>query len=398
MAKPIAKFWKSWKPWILGLLILLVLVFAGNLFLKSKIESTLREVKGLEFSAIEIHLLNGTVALENIYFKKDSGNYHFTAKRAFASYWDKKLELDSFHLVPKYDEKTWSEKIKYRNGRVDLSLPKILVDGLDFKRIYDEQYFWADKVTLEKGILDVWINQNKPVCPACYKPFPQEQLLALEQKITVPEVEVIDSDILIRIYDEGSGRAEFKKVNGIIKNISNDSLEIQKNEIVFADVETRFRNEPALKVHFEFPLNSKAYPYNIDAWVGPMDLVSLNSIFDMDNSFSIKEGNLKTARIRINGNNRIAKGDIEMDYTGLKINLKNEDNKVKGILSGLANFLFFNNKKDDASEGSKKGNIHYPRKRNRSFYHQWVGAIKTGLRSAVMPDLLLPEELDKKEG
>ncbi|MEZ5058354.1 MAG: hypothetical protein R2879_15065, partial [Saprospiraceae bacterium] len=176
------------------------------------------------------------------------------------------------------------------------------------------------------------------------------------------------------------------------------SLEIAKNEIVFADVETRFRNEPALKVHFEFPLKSTAYPYNVDAWVGPMDLVSLNSIFDMDNSFSIKEGHLKTARIRINGNNRIAKGDIEMDYKGLKINLKNEDNKVKGFLSGLANLLFFNNKKDDASEGGKKGTIYYPRKRNRSMYHQWVGAIKSGLRSAVMPDMLLPEELDKKEG
>jgi len=371
----------------------LILILAIN-FVKHKIRSKLDQVPGLEYSALDISLLNATIQVDDLNYQPDSSVYKYQTKHVALDWFGQDLKVDSFRLVPLYRKDNWSQQFEYKKSRLDLRLPQLLASGVNFREALQSKKIKFEKLQLVGGQLEVFIDKNKPLCPDCYKAFPQEKLLKSASIIDIDLIEVKKSNIVVIIEKEDKGKVQFEEVYASIYNVTNDSLKIKENESVKADVITQFMGSTKMEVQFEFLLNSPSFVYRYDAQVAAMDLRKLNDIFTFKRAVNIKSGQMKSANINVRGDNHQASGEMEMVYEDFKIELmKKEKQRPKALVSGLINGLIMRSNNQKEEKDYQKGKIFYKRASNRSIFHQWAHAAQTGMQSILLPDFLLSEEL-----
>ncbi len=207
-------------------------------------------------------------------------------------------------------------------------------------------------------------------------------------------------DYLKHGYGEPLVKFDIHQINIDGYNFSTDPDLMDESKTFQVGGNVMFFNETPVKMDFTFPITDPYNSYDIVGTIDTLPAENLNPI--IKNSFKIRvlSGTFNKMTYTIHGNDTLAQGDFEVDYTGLKlealkINEKDfTDTKRKGFNTFLVNTLA--KKKNDPEKSSfTEGIIYLDRDDHLTFLDFNLNALLSGLVTSVIPEakgFIVPKE------
>jgi hypothetical protein len=176
--------------------------------------------------------------------------------------------------------------------------------------------------------------------------YPHQMLLKADLPISINSIHISGGKLLVsqrskKTGEEGSFR--FRKIHGVIKNVTNDSTEIAANKWCRADLSADFMGGNLLKADFGFDLASSNGHFVTDASINSLPPGDINPTFKALARAELESFHLQKLKYHVEGYDGYAVGDLQMLYRDLKLNVLKEDEdgdlKKKGLISFLANLI-----------------------------------------------------------
>ena len=220
--------------------------------------------------------------------------------------------------------------------------------------------------------------------PGIIKPLAVKMLKKVPYKIAVDTVLVTDANVIYTEVSEKTklaGTIPLTRMNVKLTAVKNfnikptDSLGIVATGYLMDTAWVRLR----VKESYTDTLGS----FLMTMVVKPFDLRILNPVLIPLASAKVESGLLDTISMRAIGRAYLSWGEMQMFYHDLKIRiLKNGDEKKKGILNGLINFLA-NSFVIKNKNTSRTGNIFFIRQRDKSAINYLIKIAMSGMASSV---------------
>jgi hypothetical protein len=260
-----------------------------------------------------------------------------------------KLRVNSFALVPLYDEMTFGKVAGYARERFSINMSDIMLNGIDLPLYISKQELWAKEMAISNGFISVF-NQNglrqKPQENKIGK-FPHQLLQLLNASILVQKIQLKDVNVNYAVYNSESnqkGQISFEHTSGIIKNATNLEKIKAINPIMEVNLNTYLFGQGKLDVNFKFNLTAKDGAFSYNGVLHNFNARVLNQITKPLGLVRINRGNIDKLKFNFEANDLGAKGTVGFSYYDLSVALmKNDPEKdhlvTRGFLSFLANAL-----------------------------------------------------------
>lgn len=258
------------------------------------------------------------------------------------------VSIKDLKISPKYADLTFSRKYKFQKDRYDMSFDKILFNKVDFENLNGKRQLIASSLEIAGAKVGVFLNRELPFPPIDKgRNFPHVALKRLTLNTIIDSIKIHNAEINYTEYNpktQGRGTVVFKRVNGVITNVTNDSVALSKNHWSRANISSLFMGESFMKVQINFNLTDPGAQFNYSGSMGPMNIRVLNKILRPLAMVEIKTGRVGKALFSVHGGYRSATGTLELHYTDLKVGVlaKGDDNgrlKKMGLISLIANAL-----------------------------------------------------------
>lgn len=327
----------------------------------------------------------------------------------------KSLDITGIQMIPMYPELAFSRKYTYGKDRYDLKFNKISLSGVDFALLDAEGALHAHALKVGPAKVNIFVNRELPAVPNIDKArnFPHVALRRLSVPITVDTVKLNNIDVAYTEYNPISqkrGTVYFQKLNGKILNLTNDSVQLVKNNHAVANLSALVMKTSRLNVQIDFNLTAKDAAFSYKGNVAPMNMTVLNPMTKPMGLIEIESGKMQKTDFDIKANASGSHGTVHFYYTDLKIKLLKEGEngmapKKKGFLSFLANNLLIKDANPTKGEPARTANVTFQRTPAASFFNLMWKGIFMGMRETVgigivpvkTPEQSMAQIKDKKE-
>lgn len=317
--------------------------------------------------------------------------YYIKIKHAFVSSKDKRLAIGKISLEPRLGEMAFASKFKKQHERYKLSFDSVLVNNIEFHQLIDNRTIKSDKVELQNGNLEVFLNRAKPVKTGDKgKNFPHLALQRLNWDVIADTVVITSTNIAYAEYNpktEAKGTVKFKNLNGRIFNVTNDSATLAKDATADAYLQTYLMGKGKLDIHIAFNVVDKKGAFSYKGTLGAMSFTDLNVLTKPMAMIATKSGELQSMEFDIKGDVEGARGRLVLKYKDLNIAImKKDDNdklKKSGIISFLANALLVDSANPKGNDPLKIAYPSYRRPPEASFFNLMWKTIFEGLKVSV---------------
>jgi len=305
----------------------------------------------------------------------------------------KKLTIKGLSLKPKYGELAFTRRYKVQKDRYDLNFTKIQFNDVDFIKLNTDQKLNARSVVIGPAQVAVFMSRESlPVAGIDKgKNYPHMALKRLSFPILIDTIRLKSIDVKYGEYNPASkktGEVEFKKLSGNISNVTNDSLQLIKNNHAIADLNTMLMGTGKLNVKINFNLSSDNGAFAYSGSLGKFDLKNLNSLSKNLGLIEIESGNVQHITFNAAGNLRSASGTMTMLYNNLKVkllsdNIDGEGTKEKGLLSFLANTLLVKDENPSKGDLPRTARMNTTRINSGSFFNLMWKTLFVGIKDIV---------------
>ncbi len=345
---------------------------------------------------VEINLSNYQLATPDslYYIKMDNLNFSISKN---------KLLIQQFRLQPRLNFARFYKKVKYAKDRFDLKFNEITLNDIDFNKLLTQQKLYAGTVSIKKAYVAVSNNNAYPRRLSNKTGrFPHQQLLKVALDMRISKIILGDIDLSYSEFDAKSrqtGKIDFRKVNGTIYNVTNDSAALSKNGTMLAKVRTSVFGAAPLNLTIKFYMNSKIGSFDYSGAVGKFNGTVLNRIVRPLGMAEINSANINKLTFNVKANERIATGKMEFYYNNLNVNILKKDEKGQLIklnfASKVANAVLINADNPNKKGEFTVGNVYYKRPATMSFFaFMWQGLF-TGIKESVGVSREREEKLKK---
>lgn len=302
---------------------------------------------------------------------------------------DRHLLLTKVAYAPKMSKAAF---FKQRNQNITmavLNFDTIKFEGLDFKKLIDDQETVAKSLLVKKGSVSLYNDLRYPKKKKSHVGRgPHQQLMQLDALVNIDTVHVDNVDIL---YGETSGTYHqegvitFNAARGIITNVTNDSTALAKDKYMRADLRTRIMNSGNLHAQFGFDMLSKNGAHTYKGSLGAMQATAFNRILKPLLNVEIGSGNVRKVTFDMQATDHRNWGDFRFDYDNLKIRLLGEKDEEgnrsnRRVLSFLVNQIIINDSNPDANEKYHIGKINYRRVPEYTFWKTLWQSLLEGIK------------------
>lgn len=303
------------------------------------------------------------------------------------------LTLRNLNVSLNEDRRTVSRKVGYQKDIFEASIEMVRFKQLTAQSsLYDSLNIEAGFIEIDSLVFDDFRNKNIP--------RPDEPIKPLFNGIvnSIPFPVRVDSVLIRRSYvtyaelaakQETVGAIEFTNINGQISNITNDTLEQKRLEMMKIRLDCGMYGQSNLSFNVDVPYGNRAFFLNAE--LRNIDLVRFNPMILPLTGLEITEGNLDHFQLQMNASFYSSQNRFRFDYSGLKVDLlvasRTEEFKDLGWLSGLANSAVSpdnipgSNGYTDVQSYSTERNI-----RRSPFNYMWL-CIKDGMAIIVPSDV-----------
>ncbi|MGY4383645.1 hypothetical protein ACVWYN_000664 [Pedobacter sp. UYP24] len=318
--------------------------------------------------------------------------YHISLNRLNFSSSKGKLNINSFSVIPRYDEMNFAKVAGNSKERYHIEMSNIDLDGINFPLYIRKQELYATQMNISNGTIDVFNNNSLPANIKIKNgKYPHQLLQQVRAPLTVKILTLKDVNISYAEYDRDSkqkGRITFEKTSGSISNISNVDKIKQKNPYLFANMTTYMMGKGKLDVNFRFDLLESNGQFSYQGTLGAMDGRALNNVTKPLGMVEIKRGKVKRLDFDIKANDQTAKGTLKFAYNDLSVALmkrEEKDNKLvrQGWISLLANAMVINSDNPGRKGVMVEAPVYYQRPDTASFFSFIWRTLFSGIKYSV---------------
>ncbi len=294
-------------------------------------------------------------------------------------------KLDIVTILPKVSDAEFMQRLKLRTPRLKIRMKEILIQKLDLFRALHKKEISMESVIVETARIDVYQNKNLPLSK--HKRMPHELFRSIKPYLNIDTILLRNSNILYTEYHgTEQGQIEFEKVNGVILNITNDTLKMTEATPARIDARAELMGAGLLDLSLQLPLLTPDFRCDYTANLGQIDMTYLNRLVEDQNKFRVETGIAEKMVLKVQVRNGIARGTVEASYNNLKISvLRSKDGSKKKIISVVANMLLRNNNERGDGSPFKVGNVYYRRERTDGILRFIWRSAQTGLMETLVP-------------
>jgi hypothetical protein len=350
----------------------------------------IKKARGVQLSEIEFAFEN----FENRLVR----NYTLTSERVSFNSEENIYSIMYPKMIPS------DEKVKSQNYFI-LHVKQIDIAGINYDSLIDKNILILNKVRISNPKF-TYIRPPQRLQKDTLRELPATTFKNIPFPLHIDTL-MIDQgvfDYLKHGYGEPLVKFDIHQIHIEGYNFATDPDLMDEPKTFTVGGNVMFFNETPVKMDFTFPMTDRLNAYSIKGTIDKLKAESLNPI--IKNSFKIRalSGTFNKMTYTIHGNDTLARGDFEVDYTGLKlealkINEKDfTDTKRKGFNTFLVNTLA--RKKNDPEKSSfTEGIIYLDRDDHLTFLDFNLNALLSGLVTSVIPEakgFIVPKE-ERKE-
>lgn len=326
--------------------------------------------------SLDMRVGSASHLMENGHYELRSTDFQFNLN-------SRDLSIGQFELIPLLDYHELPEAVGQEIDHFEISSQNIHIRGIDVDKWFESEIISFTAIELNGLILEISRDKNHPDKPRTVDPLLNEQFANLEIETSVDSLLWKGGHIIYREMEEGQdkfGEILFDDVDITFVGLQNRN----PDEPVRATAVSKFLGLTDLNVDFEFFLANNA-TQNISGNLGQMDLTELNPIVEPLAFISIKEGNLDSMSFEFTADSRGARGELQIVYDNLSIQILDEEtlegSTTRDIASFLANLIAIRSSNDGSDP--RMGEIELEREEDRSMFTYWWHILRDGLRSSV---------------
>lgn len=302
---------------------------------------------------------------------------------------DQNIMLTNVDYKPKMNKSAY---FKQRGKNITMAVmhfDTLRMEQLNFKKLIEDKQVLMKAVQIKNGFVKLANDKRYPKTPINQVgSSPHQKLMKLKQLLYIDSVLLDNIDIE---YDEFSakfareGKISFSKANGVITNVTNDTLLLNKDKFMRADLKAKVNNSGNMHVQFGFDMLSKSGYHTYKGTLGGMQATSFNKILQPLLNVEIASGNIQSISFNMEGTDHRNWGDFRFKYNDLKISLLNKPGEEKGksskkIISFLVNKLIINDSNPDANGVYHIGKVSYTRVPSHSFFKTMWQSLLDGIK------------------
>jgi len=295
-------------------------------------------------------------------------------------------KLEVVTILPKTTDAAFMQRLKLRTPRLKIRMQEILINHLDLFRAIHQKELNMESVIVESARIDVYQNKNLPL--SRFKRMPHELFRSIKPHLNIDTILLRNSNILYtEFHGEQEGQIEFENVNGVILNISNDTLKMSNATPARIDARAELMGVGLLDLSLQIPLLSPTFQCDYTANLGKIDMTYLNRLVEDQNKFRIESGNAERILLKVQVRNGLAQGTIEATYDDMKISvLRPKDGSKKKLVSVVANIILRGkNERGSENHPFKVGAVYYRREPTDGILRFIWRSAYTGLMETLVP-------------
>lgn len=312
---------------------------------------------------------------------------------------DSLIFANNFMLVPRGGLANVASKYKFQRGIATLDANKVKVKGVDFKRLLESKELFARKMLLDSVLIDIYKDKELPFNETAHKPLLHSAIHNLNQFVKLDTVVLKHTKINYTenaVSELGLSYLTLDSVEAEVTNVTNDDVQLLKNNIMKADISGYLMNKGKIDIELFINLTSEDSLYTMKGQLGEMDLTLLNDYLQKSAFIEIKDGKLNSATFDIEGDDSLSTGNIIMRYEDLKIAMLNREGNVgaaQAVYGLIANSLLRSDNPKRKNLIPRHGPVYSIRNSAKSVVNQWISALLTGIKSTLG---FQPRELRKQ--
>ena len=285
------------------------------------------------------------------------------------------LHTDQIRLIPSQSETAFASANKYAKDRFNIAIGSMDIIHLNRQALLHQE-FVADSLILSNASIRIFRDKSVPHDSVDRThDYPQEAIMRLSLPLFIKKIIVRDSYIEYKEKNDksdSSGKVAFFHVYASIKNVTNITDSIRKENQMRLHFESSFLNATPFTANINMRLNDRLGRFQLDAKLDEMPAVTLNPLLKPMALAELEKGKINSLQYKMDATNTKARGTVFIKYEDLKIKLlkKDEDkNKYKQkFLPTLAAGVLL---KDSNPQHDKMrvGNVDYTRDIHRSIFN-----------------------------
>ena len=314
-----------------------------------------------------------------------------------ASWSDSTLQATNLSMTPRFSKEHFYKQLTHKTGRNDLTISQVDCRGFAYERLFRDS-LEIRRMEIPDFDFRLFMDRRVPHDFTGYKKLPQEMLADAGFTIGVDSVLIRDGYIKYEHLPAGeseSGWVDFRRLRATILYIRSATKTDAPPTTV--DVQASLYGQGPVRVHWSFPSYTAPYAYSFHGSLGKFDMDYANHIVVPCSRMEIESGQIHELTFQGTADNAVATGDMQFFF-------ENADVVVTPKKDGFLNKLFTDivegiaiPEENLAHEKHRLGRMYAEREPSKSIFNHFWETLVTGMKSTIMPNLVLPEELDHEK-
>ncbi len=305
--------------------------------------------------------------------EKNIGIHEFSADTE-AGY----LTWDSLEVTNRISRDSFFQRQPFEKDYITISTGKLRADDLRPVIFGQDTTVYMRKLTLDPLYLKVERDKRMPDDTVTYRPLLVQTLKKIIPfPLKIDSVNLRHSEVRHNVLKEKSGNEAsifFTDISGYIFNLR--TFDYKENDSLRIALESRFMGKGEMVFAFRQDYTDTLQGFLMGGRMGGLDMKEMNRLITPLFNVKINKGYLKTMQLRVNGNDRLAYGSMDMYYDDLKLSVLNDENRKKKMTSFLVNILV-------RTQNRKTGIVYAERLRDKSVFNYWARISMNGLLTSL---------------
>lgn len=333
-----------------------------------------------------------TLAIDTFQFTPTGGEYTATIQQISINTKNRQVTLDSMLLIPLYGKFEFAQRLGEQRGRLNVSIPKIMVNGWEWERIM-EKAFMATSIRIHQFDLYSFKDKRLPFKRTNVVPLPMESFATLQLAIKIDSVVISNSDVIIETFPEtgkASGVISFNQLNAIITGLDNRWKAGDANYAIL-QANANLMNNGHIQAQFHLPQDGSTV-YMAKGSISKVELTNLNDALGNMANLRIASGYLQDMTFAFRYTEYESKGSLDMAYKDLHIIGLDKNKSTTNELKTLLIRVFTPRDKTKSVPLSKAvGSIDIQRNRQKFIFNVWWKSILDGIQSSILGNRSMPK-------
>lgn len=331
------------------------------------------------------------IACGRIRWSATSGRYDFALAGLTVNSGTGQLRLSKFDMTPRMGEAEFANSLAVQDDRHDISVDNIVVDGLDVPQLFEEEVL-AESMTVGSASFRIYRDLNKPRDKKSrVGRYPHQVLDEIPLPFRINRLRIDNGFVAYKERTKITGRnatVAFHKISASISNFTNMKEEIERNNIMTVDINSRFMDLAPLRVKWTFYLLHPNGRFDLSGHLGSLDATKVNVLTVPMGPARIRKGTVNSLNFDLSGNDHALDGEVKFLYEDLRVTLLEKDDDDPGKLEKARTMTLLANiviKNDNPRKGepARTVNAHFDRDPNRSIFHLSWKTLFKGIRETV---------------